>query len=166
MELSIKEAVDLSIDRGDYPDVIPVDYGNDLTLKTEPGIIVRIMNPRKVKISISTFGYTHYYADITADGVSLIEETERGEVRHCGYICEEFSKISKKNRGKYDSQYRIEVLRHVTKEEIEQYPVRWRGYEPGDTTNAFYTEKEAFEQAAKIAKARFGKGWVFDFETK
>lgn len=88
MELSIKEAVDLSIDRGDYPDVIPVDYGNDLTLKTEPGIIVRIMNPRKVKISISTFGYTHYYADITADGVSLIEETERGEVRHCGYICE------------------------------------------------------------------------------
>lgn len=69
-----------------------------------------------------------------------------------------------KEQRKYDSQYRIEVLRHVTKEEIEQYPVRWRGYEPGDTTNAFYTEKEAFEQAAKIAKARFGKGWVFDFE--
>lgn len=166
MELNVKEAVNLSIDSGDYPEIIPVNYGSDLILKTKPEIKVRIDNPRKVKIDITTFGVTHYYADIIADGVKLIEETDKGDVMHCGFICEEFSKIEKKNRGKYDSRYRIEVLRLVTKEEIEKYPIRWHGYNPRDTTNAFYTEKEAFEQAVKVAKARFGKGWVFDFETK
>lgn len=162
MELSINEAVNLSMDRGNYPDVIPVDFGNDLILKTKPEIKVRIDNPRKVKIDITTFGVTHYYADIIADGVDIIEESDEGCVIHGGYICKEYSEICEKNRGKYDSQYRIEVLRQVTKEEIEQYPVRWEGYEPGDTTNAFYSEEEAFIQALKIAKARFGNGWVLE----
>lgn len=36
MELNVKEAVSLSIDGGDYPEIIPVDYGNDLILKTKP----------------------------------------------------------------------------------------------------------------------------------
>lgn len=166
MELSINEAVSLSMDRGNYPDVIPVDFGNDLILKTKPEIKLRIKNPRKVRIETSTYGVTHYYADIIADGVDLIEETEKGFVMHGGYICEEYSEICKKNIGKYDPRYRIEVLRYLTKEEIEQYPARWIGYNPGDTTNAFYSEKEAFEQAVKIATARFGKGWVLDFETK
>mgnify|MGYP003368058120 CR=1 FL=1 len=166
MELTVNDAVNMSIDNGDYPKIIPVDYGNDLILKTKPEIKVRIDNPRKVKIDITTFGVTHYYADIIADGVKLIEETDKGDVMHCGFICEEFSKIEKKNRGKYDYKYRIEVLRLVTKEEIEKYPVRWQGYNEGDTTNAFYSEEEALEHALKIVKARFGKGWVLELENE
>lgn len=105
MEFTVNEAVNLSIDRGNYPNVIPVDYGNDFCLKTKPEIKVKINNPRKVRIETSTFGVMHYYADIIADGVDLIEETEKGMVIHGGYICEEYSKICKKNVGKYDSKY-------------------------------------------------------------
>lgn len=166
MELTVNEAVNLSIDGGNYPNVIPVDYGNDLLLKTKPEIKVRIKNPRKVRIETSTFGVMHYYADITADGVDLIEDTERGMVIHAGYICEEYSKICKKNVGKYDSIYRIEVLRYLTQEEIKQYPARWIGYNAGDTTNAFYSEEEVLEQAIRIVKARFGKGWILNLKNE
>lgn len=155
MEFTVNDAVNMSIDNGDYPKIIPVDYGNDLVLKSHPEIKVKIRNPRTVKINITTFGVTHYYADIIADGVCFIEENEKGSTMHLGYICNELSEIRKKNRGKYDSKYRIEVLRLVTKEEIENYPVRWQGYNEGDTTNAL-----------KIVKARFGKGWVLELENE
>ena len=39
MELTIKDAVDLSLDCGNLPDVIPVDYGLDLVLKTNQIIL-------------------------------------------------------------------------------------------------------------------------------
>ena len=54
MELTIKDAVDLSLDSGNLPDVIPVDYGLDLVLKTKPNYIVSTNNPRKVRIEISS----------------------------------------------------------------------------------------------------------------
>lgn len=166
MDLSVKEAIILSIDNGDYPEVFPIDYGTDLILKDNPEIKPRVRNPRTVKIDITTFGVMHYYADILADGIDLIEE-ENGVLKIVGgYVSNEFSKICEKNRGKYQSQYRIEVLRFVTKEEKEKYPIRWKGYYPGDTTKAFYSEEEALQQALKIVKARFGKGWVLKLENE
>lgn len=38
MEMTIKDAVNLSLDSGNFPDVIPVDYGLDLVLTTKPDI--------------------------------------------------------------------------------------------------------------------------------
>lgn len=172
MDLTIKDAVRLSLDSGDFPDVIPVDYGLDLVLKTKPEYIVKTANnPRKIKIDISTFrgisaGAIHYYARIEADGVIVIEECEDGTVTHGGYICEEFAQIDRKNRGKYDSLYHIEVMRELTKEEIDNDPIRWEHYRPGQKTNAFYTKQEALNQAIKIAKLRFGSGWVLELENE
>lgn len=166
MEFTVNDAVNMSIDNGDYPEIIPVDYGNDLVLKSHPEIKAKIRNPRTVKIDITTFGVTHYYADIIADGVDFIEETERGTTMHLGYVCDELFKIRKKDRGKYESKYRIVVLRLVTQDEIKQYPIRWEGYNAGDTTNAFYSKEEALEKAIRIVKARFGKGWVLKLENE
>lgn len=50
MELTIKDAVDLSLDSGNFPDIIPVDYGLDLVLKTKPEYKVKIRTPRKIHI--------------------------------------------------------------------------------------------------------------------
>lgn len=171
MELTIKDAVDLSLDSGNFPDIIPVDYGLDLVLKTKPEYKVKIRTPRKINIDISTYrgisaGAIHYYAQINADGIIITEEREDGTVTHGGYICEEFSQISRKQRGKYDGIYTIEVMRKLTQKEIEDDPIRWERYKPGDNTNAFYTKKEALEQAIQIAKLRFGKGWTLVLENE
>lgn len=167
MELTIKDAVDLSLDYGNLPDVIPVDYGLDLVLKTKPNYIVSTNNPRKVRIEISSYsgiaaGAIHYYAAIEADGITISEVEEDRTIIHGGYICDEYVQICQKNIGKYDEVYKIEVMRKLTKEEIDDDPIRWEHYKPGDNTNAFYTKKEALEQAVEIAKLRFGKGWILE----
>ncbi len=161
----LSEALILSYDYGDYPDIIPVDYGMDLKLNTVPDLKVKLWDPRKVRIEVSSFigvsaGAVHYYSKILADGVSLYRDTPRGRMMVGGYVCEEFSKICKDSGGKYDSIYQIDVLRRITDFDIRQDPVRWDGYAPGDVTNAFYTEESAIEQALAIAKLRFSKGWV------
>jgi hypothetical protein len=166
--MTLKEAVHLSYDDGNYPDVIPVDYGLDLKIKTRPDIYVETNKPRKVRIDISTFrgiaaGAVHYYAAIIADGIRLLTKDNNGNITtHMGYICEEFSQICRNNSGKYDPIYKIEVMRELSKKEIGQDPIRWQSYHPGYRTNAFNTKKEAVEQAIKIAKLRFGKGWFLD----
>ena len=171
MELTIKDAVDLSLDCGNFPDVIPVDYGLDLVLKTKPNYIVSTKNPRKVRIEISSYrgiatGAIHYYAAIKADGITISEVKEDSTTIHGGYICAEYAQICQKNRGKYDGVYTIEVMRKLTKEEIENDPRRWGNYKPGDNTNAFYTKFEALKQAIEIVKLRFGKGWVLDLQER
>lgn len=167
MEMTIKDAVDLSLDIDNYPDVIPVDYGLDLVLTTKPKYKACVRQPRKIHIDISTFrgiaaGAIHYYAKLTADGIIITEESDDGTITHVGYICEEYAQICRKQRGKYDSNYIIEVMRKLTKKEIDEDPIRWEHYVPGNKTTAFNTKKEALEQAVKIAKLRFGKGWVLE----
>lgn len=171
MAMTLKEAVDLSLECGNFPDVIPVDFGLDLVLKTKPEYTISANNPRKIRIQISTYrgisaGAIHYYACIKADGIIISEQKENKTTIHGGYICEEYAKICQKNRGKYNSEYTIEVLRNLSKEEVEDDPIRWENYRPGDKTNAFYTKIEALEQAIKIAKLRFGKGWVLDLDER
>lgn len=166
--MTLEEAVRLSFDDGNYPDIIPVDYGLDLKLKTRPDIIISSNTPRKIRINISTFrgiaaGAMHYYAEIIADGVKLFTKNSDGDIiTHMGYICDEYSQICKNNKGKYEPFYKIEVMRELPKKEIEQDHIRWKGYYPGYRTNAFITKKEALEQAVKIAKLRFGKGWFME----
>lgn len=172
MDMEIADAVHLSFDDGNYPDVIPIDYGLDLKIKTRPDINVATDKPRKVKIDISTFrgvaaGAIHYYAEIIADGIKLLTKDSDGDViTHIGYICEEFTQICRNNRGKYKPSYKIEVMRELSREEIEQDPIRWKGYYPGYMTNAFNTRKDAMEQAIKIAKLRFSEGWILKLENE
>lgn len=163
--MTLSEAVILSYDHGDYPDIFPVDYGMDLKLYTVPDLKIKIWNPRVARIEVTSFigvsaGAIHYYSKIVADGVSLYRDTSKGRIIVGGYVCEEFSKICKDSKGKYDPVYQIDVLRQVTESEIRQDPIRWHGYSQGDITNAFCTEESAIEQALSVAKLRFSEGWV------
>jgi hypothetical protein len=69
------------------------------------------------------------------------------------------------NKDFYDSWYDFEVVRPVTKEEIDKDPDRWHGYEVGWTTNAFETKAEIIKIAKKVAAARF-PGWKFIVENE
>lgn len=55
MDLTLKDAVTLSLESGNFPETIPVDYGLDLTLKSKPNYKVVANNPRTLRIEISTF---------------------------------------------------------------------------------------------------------------
>ena len=166
---------------GKFPDVMPLDFGMDFHLETKPELYPKInysydwKNPdnkeRTVKLVISTFRgmcweAIHYYGKLRADGIDIIEEqvdkdgkTHRMTVG--GFICEEFRNMP--NKDFYDSWYDFEIVRPVTQEEIDKDPDRWYGYEPGWTTNAFYSKQEIIKIAKKVVAARF-PGWKFVIE--
>lgn len=160
---------------GKYPEVIPLDFGLGLHLETKPNIYSQIHyryneNERTVRLCISSFrgmcgDAIHYYGKLKADGVDIIEEVEEnGEVKKHyigGYICKEFSNLE--NKSNYEMIYEIELLRPVTKEDIEKDPNRWEGYEIGQKTNAFESIGEIVAVAKKVVKARF-PGWKFEIE--
>lgn len=166
--LTIQEAVDSSCDRGLYPDVFPVEIGEDFKLQTRPDLFARIPNPRKVRIEISSFrgmcyNAIHYYAHIQADGIELCRkekdgETERTVMIH-GYLGKEFYNLPRHKQDLWGGDYDIAAARFVTEAEIANDPDRWEGYTAGDYTDAFNTAEEAEETARAIVSARFGEGW-------
>ncbi len=168
--LTLQEAVDLSSDRGLYPDFFPVNIGDDFKLESHPEIFVRMPNPREVKIEITSFrglcaDAEHYYADIKADGIGRVSYEDydgtgtKRLVGHYGYLGEEFNNLPREKRDIWGGNYQIGVGREVTQEEIKKNPRRWEGYAPGDRTNAFNTAAEAEEAAHAIVSARFGEEW-------
>lgn len=57
--------------------------------------------------------------------------------------------------------YHIELVRPVTREEIEEDNSRWCGYEIGDNTNAFHSPEDVIALLAKeVCKARFKGNWI------
>nr|DAY69972.1 MAG TPA: hypothetical protein [Caudoviricetes sp.] len=166
--LTLQEAVDLSYDRGRYPDFFPVNIGDDFKLASRPELFVQIPNPRKVRIEISSFrgascGAVHYYADIIADGINRrYYEEYNGEKRlfgAYGYLGEELDNLPREKRDIWGGNYHIGVAREVTQDEIKRNPQRWEHYDPGDHTNAFNTAEEAEATALAIVYARFSEEW-------
>ena len=166
---------------GNFPDVMPLDFGMDFHLETKPELYPEInytynfehpeVKERTVKLVISTFRgmcweAVHYYGKLHADGISIIEEEvdKDGKTHKMsvgGFICEEFRNMP--NKGFYDSWYDFEILRPVTQEEIDKDPDRWHGYKAGWTTNAFYSKQDIIKIAKKVVAARF-PGWKFVIE--
>lgn len=166
--LTLQEAVDLSYDRGRYPDFFPADIGDDFKLESRPELFVQIPNPREVRIEITSYrglccDAVHYYAAIEADGIKRCQyEDYNGEKRLfsvSGYLGEEFNSLPREKRDIWGGDYHIEVAREVTQEEITQNPRRWEHYAPGDRTNAFNTAEEAEATARAIVSARFSEEW-------
>lgn len=166
--LTLQEAVDLSYDRGCYPDFFPVNIGDDFKLESRPELFVKIPNPREVRIEITSFrgiscDAIHYYAAIVADGINrCFYEDYNGEKRLFGahgYLGEEFNSLPREKRDIWGGDYHIEAAREVTQEEINKNPRRWEHYAPGDHTNAFNTAEEAEATARAIVSARFSEEW-------
>ena len=173
MEIESKEelnneiswALEHSRDNGKYPNIFSNDYGMDLNIE---GYFVEKKKNRKVAIEISSYRgicseAVHYYAKIKADGVYVCSmkmlNGEKRKVVHGGYLGEEFEKLPKEKKDSYNSIYEIEVVRKVTKEEIENNPDRWNGYREGWMTDAFESKEELIEIANRIVKARFDTEW-------
>lgn len=166
MESKLQEALNASRDMGNYPDVFPVDFGKDIVLKTKPELVVKIMEPRRVRIVINSYmgicGWAvHYYATIEADGIVFIDTK-----RDCmvgGYLGEEYKELCEKLGYTPNSPYRIEVVRSLKQEEIDKDSTRWEYYDAGDMVNAFYKAEDALKAAMDIAKVRF-PGWQVQVE--
>ena len=157
---NIQYAGDHSLDQGQYPDVFPLDFGNDFHLNEHPGWKFQIREPRKVKIEITSFIGTcweaiHYYAKLIADGIDIIDDQD-----YCvgGYLGEEHKNLPRELKDKWSSSYDIEIARGVTEEEIKNDPHRWKFYHPGEKTNGFENKEELLEVARKVAEIRF-PGW-------
>lgn len=75
---------------------------------------------------------------------------------HCIYsaICDEV------NVAWAGGMYHIELVRPVTREEIEEDNSRWWGYEIGSNTNAFHSPEDVIALAKEVCKARFKGNWI------
>lgn len=96
----------------------------------------------------------HYYGNISADGVYFSPEDNP----NTSTMCKETWEAEDKNPLAAHS-YKIELVRPVTQEEIDNNKYRWRGYEAGWNTNAFDSPKDVIALAKEVCKARFRGDW-------
>ena len=162
LEQAVKE---YSSDYGYYPDVFPLNAGNDLKLSDRPEITVNDKgNDRRVRINITSFIGTcvwakHYYADIEADGCDIGYTDENGKrFSVMGYVSEEFKKKVKEN-PLYEFFYKITVVRPTTMRDVDEAPDDF--YIDGigkQHTSQFYSIEEAIQVAKEVVALRF-PGW-------
>lgn len=50
---------------------------------------------------------------------------------------------------------RIEIIRPITSFDLISDPIRWEGYDEGDSTNSFVTKESLLAVATQIVKLRF-----------
>ena len=164
-----KEIMECSSDRGVLPEYFNINVGLDFKLKTRPELYAKVNNPRTVKIILTTFrglswDAVHYYSKIEADGIYIVDPETNYSIG--GYICEEYKNLPKEKDAIWSWKYEIEVERYITQQELDENPNRWRGYELGWTTNAFYTKEDALAQALKIVEARFSPEWTVEIDDR
>lgn len=122
-----------------YP--IPSNYGEGFSFRLHNGVkyITKgsydFKNPdyRIIALSVTTFGVQHYYGSISI-GVDNVNEKKQTH-RISGYM--DGIKIP----SDYQSLH-LELVRKVTQDNKDKYPLRWKDYEVGEYTNAFYSSEE------------------------
>ena len=151
-------------DRGQYPLIFTKETGLDITIPNHPEYVVRPPHKYEARVEITTFRGTcfeavHYYGRIYADAPYIAQQQENGGWCSVGgYLCEEWKNMDRSLKDLIGSRYEIELVRPVTRTEIEKDPDRWYGYEVGSSTNAFYSKAEIFSVAKKVIEYRF-PGW-------
>jgi hypothetical protein len=129
--MDIKEAIEHCWDRKDYPEVFRDDAGLDISI---PGFItrgswIRNNSPRTVTLDVTTYrgvswNAIHYYGNITIEGVSFSPEDSPNTYT----MCKETYEAEEKN-PLAAGFYRIELVRPVTSEEIEEDGSQgWKGW--------------------------------------
>lgn len=151
-------------DWGKYPIVFTRETGMDIVIPNHPELVVTAPREYTLTIFVSSFigicvDAIHYYAKIIAKGPHL----RKGDYSVGGFVCEEFQELPKEKKDLVYGFFEVEVLRPVTRGEIEYDPRRWEGYEEGFLTNAFSSREAALAMAIKIAMIRF-PGWGFLFK--
>lgn len=97
----------------------------------------------------------HYYGNLDIEGISFSQEDSPNTMTMCSetYDAEEKNPLA-------GGMYHIELVRPVTREEIEEDNSRWCGYEIGDNTNAFHSPEDVIALAKEVCKARFKGNWI------
>jgi hypothetical protein len=160
MNKLLKKALKMCRDEDKLPDIIDFNYGVGLTFVNDDGhecltTLAKEQNGRIMYVDIISY-YScdngHYYGKIWFNPPYYYNKVENKTLRMCG-------RMPKLTPPEY--QYgRIEIIREVTKEEIEKYPQRWDGYKAGDVTNAFNSKSELLDTIDFIIANRFTGDWV------
>lgn len=129
----------------------------DLSLEAHGGEHNR---PRRITLNVTTYIGTswnavHYYGNLDIEGISFSQEDSPNTMTMCSetYDAEEKNPLA-------GGMYHIELVRPVTREEIEEDNSRWCGYEIGDNTNAFHSPEDVIALAKEVCKARFKGNWI------
>ena len=169
--MDLNKAVEHCWDRRDYPEIISDDAGLDISI---PRFITRgpwreHNRPRRITLNVTTYIGTswnavHYYGNLDIEGISFSQEDSPNTMTMCSetYDAEEKNPLA-------GGMYHIELVRPVTREEIEEDNSRWCGYEIGDNTNAFHSPEDVIAIAKEVCKARFLGNWklkIVDYSGK
>jgi hypothetical protein len=149
-------------DQDIYPEIFPRDYGIGITFKDDDGkeyttIYEHDHDTQRVTLSISSFmgsGGIHFYGRLRVGDPLLLSMENGGEKR--SWISGYFNRFKPKECQGVD----IELIRPVTKEEINADPDRWEYYRKGDSTNAFRSERELISVVTLVFKERFKDRWI------
>lgn len=164
--MTLEQAVkDYSMDNRYYPDVFPLNAGNDLKLSDRPEITVDDKgSDRCVRINIISFigscvWAKHYYADIDADGCDVGYNDENGtRYSIMGFISTEYKQKVKEN-PLYEQTYKITVIRPSNERDVKEAPYDFYPEEIGKQhTSQFYSKEEAIQTAKEVVSFRF-PGW-------
>lgn len=159
--MDLNKAVEHCWDRRDYPEIIS-DAGLDISI---PRFITRgpwkeHNRPRRITLNVTTYIGTswnavHYYGNLDIEGISFSQEDSPNTMTMCSetYDAEEKNPLA-------GGMYHIELVRPVTREEIEEDNSRWWGYEIGSDTNAFHSPEDVIALAKEVCKARFKGNWI------
>lgn len=103
----------------------------------------------------TSWNAVHYYGNLDIEGISFSQEDSPNTMTMCSetYDAEEKNPLA-------GGMYHIELVRPVTREEIEEDNSRWWGYEIGSNTNAFHSPEDVIALAKEVCKARFKGNWI------
>lgn len=159
--MDIKEANKHCWDKRDYPEIFRDDVGLDILILgfvTRGSWIIR-NSPRVITLEISSYrgiswNAIHYYGSLHINGISFSQEDNLNTYT----MCKETYEAERKNPLAAGVYY-VELVRPITREEIEKDKSRWNGYEVGDYTNAFHSPEDIIALAKEICKVRFLGNW-------
>lgn len=150
-----------------YPYVFTKDFGLDVVIPNHPEYVVKPPIDYTVRLDITSWrgisiNAIHYYGEIVAMGPYLSKTDEHGDSLCVGgFICDEWGAMSRNDRKFVNEDYRIEVVRPLSQNEIDEDPERWRGYIEGCSVNSFCSLDDVISISKKIIRARF-PGWTME----
>lgn len=111
---------------------------------------------RIARVNIKTYGVEHCYCNINIH----VDNSEKANPDRCHFGYLGGVVVPKEYRS-----FTIDLLRLVTQEEIDKYPCRWKGYEVGDKTNAFYSVGEIISLLMDVKDLIFKGKWILEVDS-
>lgn len=146
----------------DFPLVIDDQAGLDFkdektkAILANTGLFEKKSKTRAVKLEITSFrgiswGAIHYYGKLIADGIEF-QLLDQPNTTTSNWEAQKINPLHQWN-------YKFDLKRPVTQQEIDKDSDRWDYYAPGDFTTSFDTKEEIIALAKQCFKMRFSGKW-------